>query len=370
MRLLQKSCAPILILVGFLAALTIPVCGQTAEPGNGPRIPLQEPQLLPINYAASQSLAQALANGQSQPLSLSTGDFDQDGVDDLVVGYSVSGAGIIAIYPGNIDAFAPQSRTSWNAITASQFPAPFMGVAKTFSTPSRPDFLVSGQFTNRGLSLIAAARGDNVLYLFAGDGHAHFASSQAVVLPEMRTVTALAAGRFGSGNSLSSLLVGTNGGNGAAPAVLLYTSSENGLSLIASYPLQAPVMAFAFGDLNGDSITDAVMISGGKLLALYATSAGQAVAAPSPIALSFTASAIASGWFVHDRDPHLQMAVLSSDGGVHIVAHRGFDSRGWSPADLAALGITDPELQEVGQLYVPDQTLWRLEIPHFTDWDS
>jgi hypothetical protein len=41
-----------------------------------------------------------------------------------------------------------------------------------------------------------------------------------------------------------------------------------------------------------------------------------------------------------------------------------------SPAALAALGVTDLELQAVGQLYTAGQTLWRVPIPHFTYWDT
>jgi hypothetical protein len=41
-----------------------------------------------------------------------------------------------------------------------------------------------------------------------------------------------------------------------------------------------------------------------------------------------------------------------------------------STADLAELGITDPELQEVGRLYSPGQILWRAPIPHFSYWDT
>lgn len=44
--------------------------------------------------------------------------------------------------------------------------------------------------------------------------------------------------------------------------------------------------------------------------------------------------------------------------------------QGASAAELAALGITEGELQEVGRLYLADQTLWRVPIPHFTYWDT
>ncbi|MFH1808641.1 MAG: RHS repeat-associated core domain-containing protein [Pseudomonadota bacterium] len=36
---------------------------------------------------------------------------------------------------------------------------------------------------------------------------------------------------------------------------------------------------------------------------------------------------------------------------------------------LAALGVTTEELQQLAVLYQPGDTLWRVEIPHFTPWD-
>jgi len=40
-----------------------------------------------------------------------------------------------------------------------------------------------------------------------------------------------------------------------------------------------------------------------------------------------------------------------------------------TPSALAALGITDPERQQLAALYVPGQSLWRVPIPHFSAWD-
>jgi hypothetical protein len=41
-----------------------------------------------------------------------------------------------------------------------------------------------------------------------------------------------------------------------------------------------------------------------------------------------------------------------------------------SAATLASLGITDAERAEILQLYAVGQTLWRVELTHFTDWDT
>src|SRR5579872_1652677 len=55
-------------------------------------------------------------------VSMAADDFDGDGVTDLAVGYAGSGPGRIAIFRGNLDAFAPQSDASFRAIARSEFP--------------------------------------------------------------------------------------------------------------------------------------------------------------------------------------------------------------------------------------------------------
>jgi len=40
-----------------------------------------------------------------------------------------------------------------------------------------------------------------------------------------------------------------------------------------------------------------------------------------------------------------------------------------SASDLAALGISDAERQELATLYQPGQSLWRVPVTHFTPWD-
>lgn len=61
--------------------------------------------------------------------------------------------------------------------------------------------------------------------------------------------------------------------------------------------------------------------------------------------------------------------VLSINAGVASLDVNG-SGQPASAADLTALGITNPELREVGRLYAPSQTLWRLLLPHFSDWDT
>src|SRR5258708_2682264 len=87
--------------------------------------------------ALNDAAARRLAAGQGQPLSMINGDFDSDGIEDLAVGYSTPGGGAIALHRGNLDAFAPQSQASFEAIGRGNFPQPFLPDAQVISIPVR-----------------------------------------------------------------------------------------------------------------------------------------------------------------------------------------------------------------------------------------
>jgi len=110
-------------------------------PVRGPKIWLGDNQALPVKPVGAPTLAQSVAAGQAQPTAMATADVDGDGVADLIAGFSAPGGGAIVIHRGNMDAFAPQSDASFQAIGRGQFPAPFLPNAKVFSVPVRPDFI-------------------------------------------------------------------------------------------------------------------------------------------------------------------------------------------------------------------------------------
>src|SRR5215813_1786499 len=259
----QVSIFSTLFLVLLVLSLAQLAAGQASVQNgtSGPRIWLQEKnQPLPVQHVAvrpgnGQGMAAADASvltglGHSQPVSLTSGDIDQDGFDDLVVGYSAGSGGFISIHRGNIDAFAPQSDASFQAIGRGEFPSPFDLEAQAFSVSVHPDFVALGNFTGSGNNdLVVAAKGGNALYIFPGDGKGNFGKPQTVNLGA--GITALAVGQLGHTDTLIA---------GGARSLTVYVSTPQGLTALASYPVAASVSNILFGDF-GDHGPDAAFLS-------------------------------------------------------------------------------------------------------------
>ncbi|MGB9120429.1 MAG: CSLREA domain-containing protein [Candidatus Angelobacter sp.] len=321
--------AVIVVFVLQTFALAAPIQSPQAQP-TGPKIWLGERQQLPMQSGSAPGGAPlaghaAVAPAGAQPLSLTTGDVDEDGIADLLVGYS----GHISIQRGNLDAFAPQSDASFQAIAHGQFPAPFLAQSSTLATPVNPDFMAVGHFTGSGHNdLVIAAKGGGALYVFAGDGKGNFAAPQTVNLPG--GVTAMLGGDLGRATGFTQVLVGINGHSG--PELAVFSGSQDGVNPIAAFPLSGPASNLTFGDF-GDGANDLAFLAGGKVQILRAqTMTLQQVSLP------ITASALAVGTFVIDRNPGLQLALLTADGAIHIAAHNEFDPRAYSTDELKALG--------------------------------
>lgn len=323
--------ALILILFGLQAALSVaePIGQQSPQ---GPHIYVQDTQPVKVNHLGPPAALQSLAMGQAQPLSSASADIDEDGVADLLVGYNTPTGGAIVLHRGNLDAFAPQSQASFLAIARSEFPSPFLPNAQVFNVPVRPDFLATGNFTGSGhLDLVVASRGGNALYLFSGDGKGKFANRQVISLPG--SITALAAGRFGRVEDFASLIVGVSGPQKAF-SLFLYRGTAQGPARRSSFPLTAAASAVAFGDLDGDRLPDAAVLSGGQVQILHSSSLQLET-----VSLPVSPVSIALGSFVHDRGLRLQMALLASDGSIHIAAPSGFDSHAFTPEEARAMRL-------------------------------
>lgn len=323
--------AVIVVFVLQTFALAAPIQVPQGQP-TGPKIWLGERQQLPMQ-AGGASAGAALLNGHAalpsavaQPLSLTTGDLDEDGIADLLVGYS----GHVSIQRGNLDAFAPQSDASFQAIAHGQFPAPFLAQSSTLATPVNPDFMAVGHFTASGHNDLAiGAKGGSTLYVFAGDGKGNFAAPQAVDLPG--GVTAMLAGNLGHGNGFNQVILGINGQSG--PELAIFNGSQDGLDPVAAFPLGGAATNLNFADF-GDGGNDLAFLAGGKVQILRASTMKL-----QQVSLPISGVALAVGTFVIDRTPGLQLALLTADGAIHIAAHNEFDPRAYSADELKALHL-------------------------------
>ncbi len=296
-------------------------------PARGPKIWLGDNQSVPVKLAVP-GLAQSLAAGQAQALSMATADVDGDGVADMIAGFSAPGGGAIVIHRGNIDAFAPQSDASFQAIGRGQFPAPFLPDAQILNIPVRPDFMALGSFTLSGhQDLVVAARGGNSLYVFPGNGKGSFGAPQVVALSG--GVTAMAGENLLRGLSYSNLVVGT--ATPQASRLLVFSGSDQGLGSPASFNLDAAATNIVFGNF-GDSHTDTAFLSGGNVFILHSSTFQMEA-----LSLPVNASAMALGSFIFDRTGGLQIALLTSDGSIQIAAHNEFDPRPMSLDEVHAI---------------------------------
>ncbi|HEY6308183.1 MAG TPA: hypothetical protein VI488_17185, partial [Candidatus Angelobacter sp.] len=319
----------VLLCLGLIVPLFLP--GTSAQTV-GPRIWLQDSQPLPVTYIGAGASAAMSPVGASivpsQPVAMAQGDFDQDGFTDLAVGFSAGANSFIAIHRGNIDAFAPQSNASFQAIARSEFPSPFLTEAKTFPVPISPDFIAAGDFTGRGgTDLVVASRGGNTLYVLVGDGKGNFTAGLSINVPG--AITALAADRFG--NLHSALLVGFSVQKQSYLGVYGNGKSQQGLAPLAAVPLNGPASNILFGDF-GDSGSDAAFLAGGQVQILRSSSM-QLV----PVSLPVSAGAFALGSFVYDRNGGPQIALLSADGSVQIAARNEFDPRVYTSGEFHAI---------------------------------
>ncbi|HEX4602660.1 MAG TPA: hypothetical protein VH724_01580, partial [Candidatus Angelobacter sp.] len=292
----------------------------------GPKIWLQDNQRLPVAHTGA---AASLMTGASQPVAMTSGDIDGDGVDDLLVGYRVPGGGVIAVHRGNLDAFAPQSDASLQAIGRGEFPAPFLQNANTFTVPFSPDFIAVGNFKGNGnQDLVVAAKGGNTLSVFPGDGKGGFGDPQTVALPG--GVTALAAGEFGASGQFTTVLVGTKG-VGKSFSMVALAGSFGGLAVKGTFPVSAAPSSIDFANFGGTG-RDAAFLAGGQIFVLRSSSM-QVV----PVSLPVSARAFALGSFIFDRSGGTQIALLAADGSVQIAARSEFDPRSYTVEEFGAI---------------------------------
>jgi CSLREA domain-containing protein len=283
--------------------------------------------------SANHSLHLQFPGEQPRPLSMATGDFDEDGVNDLVIGYALSKGGSIAVLRGNLDANAPQTHESWLAAGRHEYSDPYLQSSEPISVDSRPSLMTAADVNGDGhLDLIFATKGGNQLFALLGDGKGTFRSPVRTIVDG--GVTALAAYRPGAPFSGEVLLVGYKSNTGAKLSILSYSSHT--WTTQASYSLPGQVTAMSVASLDADSIPDAAIVAGGKLLILHGSTALAGRPALTTLPIDDVES-VTAGEFLFDRHAQLQLSVLTTSGDVVTLAHEGFDSRPYTPQQIGEM---------------------------------
>ena len=244
---------------------------QTARLEN-PRINMRSIRLndamdLQTTYPAANELGRRLERGAARPVALASGDFDEDGVPDLLSEYAGPGGGILALHRGNADSIYPNSPEAQQRKARGTFTgAPFLPPEQVFELPEAAELLGTGDFNNDGhLDVVAAAHGSAALQLLSGDGRGKLGGAQRVELPGR--VTALVTGEINRPEGLIDVIVGITGP--AGPKVLVFESPEGILrGRPEAITLPAEATALALGELDED-FADLAVAAGRDLLIVH-----------------------------------------------------------------------------------------------------
>ena len=270
---------------------------------------------------------------QPRPLAMVWGDFDEDGVDDLVIGYGLEKGGSIALLRGNLDAIAPQTQASWLAAGRHEYSDPFLQRSRPILLRAEPSLMASADVNGDGhLDLVYASKGGSQLHVMFGTGHGTFLP-QPISITVPGGITALAAYRPGAPIAGEALVVGFESRQGARLGILSYGTS--GLSMSATYALPSTATMLTAANLDADYVPDTAIVAGGELMVLHGMNAIRGGGRLEVLPVDGVET-VASGEFLFDRHAQLQLSVLTSRGEVIILAHQGFDPRPYSPQQIAA----------------------------------
>jgi uncharacterized repeat protein (TIGR01451 family) len=304
---------------------------------------------VPTGYVGAAGLKQVMEQNLSVPVSLASGDFDEDGVPDLISGHVGPGGGILTLQRGNIETHWPhrplQQATDNRQLTTDT--TPFLPEARVFGVPEAPDFLGAGDFDSDGhWDVVAAARGSDALYVLPGDGRGRLRRAERLKLPGI--VTALATGEINRADGLTDVVVGIVGANG--PEVLVFESPDGALrGEPEAIPLPAAATALALGQLDEGYEMDLAAAAGSELVIVHGrdrsiadcglqiADCGLKAAAVDRLSLPFAIASLALGEFNRDEEQRTEIALLGDDQAVHILGIRnsGLGVRDQSPRPLA-----------------------------------
>ena len=314
----QKTAAP--------ARLSETISVHAQGRGN-PSINLGDGHELLTDYIGPEELRSALEQNFAEPLSMTSADFDEDGVPDLVSGYGYNGQGIVTLLRGNVDAIYPNAPEAKQRRANGTFTdAPFLSPARVFGGPEPADFIGAGDFdADSHWDVVTASRQSAFLTLLSGDGNGGFAHVKRIPLPG--AVTAMTVGEVNRRDGLNDVVVGVR--NERRSQILVFEGPNGALrSSPEMFEIAAEVSSLALGQLDGHYTMDLAATAGNELIVLagrdrkLALDASQRAAVlPSLLTNRFFASRIKSmtlGDFTGSN--RTDVALLMDNGEVQVLS--------------------------------------------------
>jgi hypothetical protein len=324
----------------------------TEAKGRGkPWINMTDGHELVTSYKGSNELVGVLARDQARPLSLASGDFDEDGMPDLVTGYAVAGAGLVTLQRGNVDSVYPYTPEAKQRRANGDFTdTPFLSPAAVFDTAAVPEILLQGDFNADGhADLITGVLGSEEIYLLAGDGRGNLAPARGISLPGR--VTALTSGEINRADGLTDLVVAIDAADG--PKLMVFEGPDGAVKATPELlSLPSAATDLVLGYVGADHFADVAVAAGNELLIVQGRdrklSLDEKTKAAVPQARishrSFPSSVISLAIGDFTGGPDLDLAVMLDDGSVQLISAVGgvaqsLSSRLHSKAITLAAGL-------------------------------
>jgi CSLREA domain-containing protein len=311
------------------AAITVQAAGR-----GGQSLNFQDGRAMEVEYRGDQFSSQALQSGAARARALASVDIDDNGTPDLLAGYANNGSGILTIQRGNNEAFAPTDDSIFPRIQAGYNPDSLSSIAEIYQVPEPADFVVTGDFNRDAVKdVLVAARGGGA-YLLAGDGQGGLTAPRQISLSG--SVTAVAAAEFGMSDGKADLAVGVFGTEG--PSLLIFPSTEGGLSAPLSFPLKGEATAIQFGNLDQDPFLDVAVAAGNEIEIIHGwgrVNFANVQSRVERIDVPNTLRGLAVGNFIWDRDNRTEIAAQSAEGTISILQLGNLDTQPFSPEEVA-----------------------------------
>lgn len=199
---------------------------------------------------------------------LASGDFNEDGVSDLVTGYGSVAGGLVTLHLGNVDSVFPNSAEAKERRQPGSFSdSPFLARGEDFPMASPVDFVAAGDFDNDGhFDIVAGSRYKSQLDLLLGNGRGRFPRTGQIDLPGR--VTALKTGEMNGPDGIADLVVGVQTSHDFQ--VLVYDSPRGVLSAQPeSYSMPARVNSVVLAQLGSNVTSDLAIASGNHLFIVH-----------------------------------------------------------------------------------------------------